>query len=364
MFHVSKMSLRSVVDRSGRASVWSYRVGHLRVDLCGDAGQDHIQVDVVLLVQAQVAVAHQVQGVDTPASRGTKVINSSWLRNTLHVATHHINTRSPHYFSIVFFISLFKINISSFAKKDDELFETPHWKRQNLFNFFPHFYCDGLQTLNFFCLSSLAFCSPAGASSFPQSHFLPFIPAPSLICLASSAIHLAYFAIAKDIFLLHFVCNEVNLWKKTEECGLYDRKSVENKNKNSSILLCGIALSRTVLVAPSTEQQVLPLFCTGADPFCCPSISGSHLRDKTSNPNLLSSLLRSVEGHLHSRAVAHVSHPLDSQQLLAVHLPDHHEPALVLHFGEPWGLGFAVLFPLKSVQGGRFISWTKSGIFS
>lgn len=43
---------------------------HLGVDLGGDAARHYVQVDVVLLVQAQVAVTQQVQRVDTPESRG------------------------------------------------------------------------------------------------------------------------------------------------------------------------------------------------------------------------------------------------------------------------------------------------------
>lgn len=86
-------------ERSGRASARSHRVGHLAVDLSSRAGRGHVQVDVVLLVQAQVAVAHQVQGVDTPATRGTQVIGSSyrsgvWAQAVLYVSTRHINTRS------------------------------------------------------------------------------------------------------------------------------------------------------------------------------------------------------------------------------------------------------------------------------
>lgn len=45
------------------------RVGHLCVDLSSDAGRCYIQVDVVLLVQTQIAVTHQVQCVDTPETR-------------------------------------------------------------------------------------------------------------------------------------------------------------------------------------------------------------------------------------------------------------------------------------------------------
>lgn len=47
----------------------SHRVRHLCVDLSSNAGRCYIQVDVVLLVQAQVAVTHQVQCVDAPAAR-------------------------------------------------------------------------------------------------------------------------------------------------------------------------------------------------------------------------------------------------------------------------------------------------------
>lgn len=40
------------------------RVGHLCVDLSGDAGRYNVEVDVVLLIQAEVAVTHHVQSVD------------------------------------------------------------------------------------------------------------------------------------------------------------------------------------------------------------------------------------------------------------------------------------------------------------
>lgn len=51
-----------------------HRVRHLAVDLRSDTGCYHIQMDVVLLVQAQVAVTHQVQCVDIPATRGKLAI--------------------------------------------------------------------------------------------------------------------------------------------------------------------------------------------------------------------------------------------------------------------------------------------------
>lgn len=44
-------------------------VRHLCVHLGGNAGRYYIQVDVILLVQTQVAVTHQVQCVDTPETR-------------------------------------------------------------------------------------------------------------------------------------------------------------------------------------------------------------------------------------------------------------------------------------------------------
>ena len=45
--------------------------GHLGVDPSGDAGGGDVEVEVVLLVQAQVAVAQQVEGVDTPEDTAT-----------------------------------------------------------------------------------------------------------------------------------------------------------------------------------------------------------------------------------------------------------------------------------------------------
>lgn len=44
-------------------------VRQLGVDLGSDAGGVNVQVDVILLVQAQVAVTQQVECVDTPGSR-------------------------------------------------------------------------------------------------------------------------------------------------------------------------------------------------------------------------------------------------------------------------------------------------------
>lgn len=62
---------------------------------------------------------------------------------------------------------------------------------------------------------------------------------------------------------------------------------------------------------------------------------------------LLSSPLGGVEGHGHGCALAHVSHPFDSQQLPAVHLAHDQEPAFVLRLGEPGRLGLTVLLPLE-----------------
>lgn len=55
---------------------WIVRVGLLHfevrqgigdlVGLCGNTGRRDVEVDVVLLVQAKVAVAHEIQCVDIP----------------------------------------------------------------------------------------------------------------------------------------------------------------------------------------------------------------------------------------------------------------------------------------------------------
>lgn len=65
----------------GHVSHW---VRHLCVDLGSDAGRHYIQVDVVLLVQTQVAVTHQVQSVDTPETRiymDQQLEHRSWYKS-------------------------------------------------------------------------------------------------------------------------------------------------------------------------------------------------------------------------------------------------------------------------------------------
>ena len=63
---------------------------------------------------------------------------------------------------------------------------------------------------------------------------------------------------------------------------------------------------------------------------------------------LLPGFLRRVEGHRDGVVVAEEAHPLDGQQLPALHLSQHQEPALVFVLGEAGGLRLTVLLPLEA----------------
>lgn len=58
----------SLDERSLHVHV-AHGISDLGVDLGSNAGRNHIQMDVVLLIQTQVTVTHQIESVDTPVEQ-------------------------------------------------------------------------------------------------------------------------------------------------------------------------------------------------------------------------------------------------------------------------------------------------------